>query len=48
MLSYIAAQVLEQRAEELKVLERDPSKLESIVSPFPRVHYDDAVKLLVQ
>jgi asparaginyl-tRNA synthetase len=46
MLSHIAAQVLEQRAEELKVLERDTSKLEAIVAPFPRVHYDDAVKIL--
>ena len=46
MLSYIAARVLEQRSEELKVLERDTSKLEAIVPPFPRVHYDDAVKSL--
>jgi len=46
MLSYIAAQVLEQRSEELKVLERDTSKLQSIVAPFPRIYYDDAVKLL--
>ena len=45
-LSYIAARVLEERAEELKVLERDPAKLEAIVPPFPRMHYDDAVKLL--
>jgi len=45
-LSYIAARVLEERAEELKVLERDTSKLEGIVPPFPRLHYDDAVKLL--
>jgi len=45
-LSYIAARVLETRQEELKVLERDTSKLESIVPPFPRVHYDDAVKML--
>ena len=45
-LSYIAAQVLEKRSEELKVLERDTSKLEAIVAPFPRLHYDDAVKLL--
>jgi len=47
MLSYIAARVLEDRKEELKVLERDTSKLEAIVAPFPRVHYDDAVKMLV-
>jgi asparaginyl-tRNA synthetase len=46
MLSYIAAQVLEQRSEELKVLERDTSKLESIMAPFPRIYYDDALKLL--
>jgi asparaginyl-tRNA synthetase len=46
MLSYIAARVLETRGEELKILERDPAKLEAIVPPFPRMHYDDAVKLL--
>jgi len=45
-LSFIAARVLETRQEELKVLERDISKLEAIVPPFPRVHYDDAVKML--
>jgi asparaginyl-tRNA synthetase len=45
-LSYIADRVLTTRAEELKVLERDVAKLESIVPPFPRVHYDDAVKML--
>src|SRR6267142_2037876 len=46
MLSFIAAQVLESRGEELKILERDVTKLEAIVPPFPRLHYDDAVKLL--
>ncbi|MBC8028796.1 MAG: asparagine--tRNA ligase [Pyrinomonadaceae bacterium] len=46
MLSYIAARVLDSRAEELKTLERDPARLEAIVPPFPRMHYDDAVKLL--
>jgi asparaginyl-tRNA synthetase len=45
-LSYIAARVLEDRQEELKILERDISRLEAIVPPFPRVHYDDAVKIL--
>lgn len=46
MLSHVAERVLEDRVEELKVLERDISKLESIIAPFPRLHYDDAVKML--
>jgi asparaginyl-tRNA synthetase len=46
MVAYIAAQVLEKRSEELKVLERDTSKLEAIVAPFPRLRYDEAVKML--
>jgi asparaginyl-tRNA synthetase len=45
-LSYIAERVLTTRSEELKILERDVTKLESIIPPFPRLHYDDAVKLL--
>jgi asparaginyl-tRNA synthetase len=47
-LSYIASRVLEDRKEELKILERDTAKLEAIVPPFPRVHYDDAVKMLTE
>src|SRR3984893_4468865 len=46
MLAYIASRVLEDRKEELKLLERDTAKLEAIVPPFPRIHYDDAVKML--
>ena len=46
MLSHVAERVLEDRAEELKILERDTSKLEAIIAPFPRLHYDDAVKML--
>ncbi len=45
-LSYIASRVLDERAEELKILERDTAKLEAIVPPFPRLQYDDAVRLL--
>jgi asparaginyl-tRNA synthetase len=45
-LSSIAARVLDERQEELKILERDQTKLELIVPPFPRVHYDDAVRML--
>jgi asparaginyl-tRNA synthetase len=45
-ISYIVARVLEDRKEELKVLERDTSKLETVVAPFPRLHYEDAVQWL--
>ena len=45
-VSYIVARVLERRQPELKELERDLSKLESIKAPFPRIHYSDAVKIL--
>ena len=47
LINAIVTRVLSERQEELKVLERDVSKLESIPNnKFPRVHYDDAVKIL--
>ena len=46
MVVYIVGRVLESRREELKVLERDTSKLEAVQAPFPRLSYDDAVKNL--
>ena len=42
----IVERVLNDREEELKILERDTSVLEAIKGPFPRLHYDDAVKML--
>lgn len=42
----IVERVLTDRREELKTLERDVAKLEAISAPFPRLHYDDAVKML--
>ena len=42
----VVGRVLEKRRHELKVLERDLSKLESVQSPFPRITYDEAVKRL--
>jgi asparaginyl-tRNA synthetase len=45
-VSYIVQRALEVNAEELKVLERDTSKLTAIVPPFPRISYDDALKVL--
>lgn len=46
MIAFVVQRVLEKRKEELKVLERDISKLEKLVPPFPRITYDDAVKIL--
>lgn len=45
-VSYIVQTVLENRAKELQTLERDTSKLEKVVPPFPRISYDEAVELL--
>jgi asparaginyl-tRNA synthetase len=42
----VVARALEERREELKVLERDTAKLENVKEPFPWLHYDDAMKLL--
>ena len=42
----VVGRVLEKRRHELKVLERDTSKLESVQAPFPRISYDEAVKRL--
>ncbi|OIU71498.1 asparagine--tRNA ligase [Rossellomorea aquimaris] len=45
-VSYIVQSVLENCKLELDRLGRDTSKLEQIKAPFPRITYDDAVKLL--
>jgi asparaginyl-tRNA synthetase len=45
-LSAIATRVMDERREELKILERDTARLEAIVPPFPRLHYDEAVRML--
>jgi asparaginyl-tRNA synthetase len=43
-LSHLVTRCLERRREELKVLERDLAKLEKVLPPFQRLHYNDAVK----
>ncbi len=45
-VQYIVQKVLEKRSAELKTLERDLSKLEKIKAPFPRIQYDEAIKIL--
>jgi len=46
MVSYVAQAVLKKCRPELEKLERDISKLETILPPFPRVDYGEAVKIL--
>lgn len=45
-VEYVVARVVDERQQELKTLERDTAKLESVKRPFPRMAYDDAVKTL--
>ena len=48
LVTNVVARVLDKRAAELKFLERDTTKLEAVKTPFPRMTYDDAAKLLVE
>ncbi|MBX3007787.1 MAG: asparagine--tRNA ligase [Melioribacteraceae bacterium] len=45
-IEYIVQTVLTDMKEELKEVERDITKLESIKRPFPRISYDEAVEIL--
>ncbi|GAB4506431.1 MAG: asparagine--tRNA ligase [Anaerolineales bacterium] len=45
-VSYIVQTTLRERAYELSLLGRDTTLLQNVTPPFPRISYDDAVKLL--
>jgi asparaginyl-tRNA synthetase len=45
-ISFIVSRVLERRRKDLEVTGRDIAKLETVKAPFPRVTYDEAVKML--
>lgn len=45
-VSYIVQTTLRERAYELSLLGRDTTRLQNVTPPFPRISYDDAVKLL--
>jgi asparaginyl-tRNA synthetase len=45
-VSYVVQRVLDRKRAELDELERDTSKLETVVGPFPRIDYSDAIKIL--
>ena len=45
-ISFLVKRSLEKRRADLQVIGRDTSKLEKVEPPFPRLSYDDAVKML--
>ena len=45
-VEYVVQRTLEERKEELEILERDTTSLEKIERPFPRITYTEAVDLL--
>jgi len=46
LITFVIGRVLENRQEDLKILERDTAKLESVNAPFHRMTYDEAVAKL--
>ena len=46
LVSAVVQSVVKNSARELEMLKRDVSKLENIKPPFPRIMYDEAIKVL--
>ena len=46
LVSAVVQAVVKNRARELEMVKRDVSKLENIKPPFPRIMYDEAIKVL--
>ncbi len=46
LLAAVVGRVLEENRTDLETLERDVSKLEAIVPPFPRIRYEEAAAIL--
>jgi asparaginyl-tRNA synthetase len=46
LISFLVKRCLEKRRADLVTIGRDISKLEKIQAPFPRISYDEAVKML--
>jgi asparaginyl-tRNA synthetase len=47
LVTFVVARVLDRRHKELTTLERDTKKLEAVKAPFPRLHYDEAARILL-
>jgi asparaginyl-tRNA synthetase len=45
-VSHVVQRVLEKHRLELEIIERDTSRLEKVIAPFPRISYDEAVARL--
>ena len=46
LIEFIIQRVLQNKLNELKILDRDISKLEKVKAPFPRVSYTECVEML--
>jgi len=46
LITFIVRRCLEKRRADLQIIGRDVSRLERVQAPFPRISYDDAVKML--
>ncbi|NMB26361.1 MAG: asparagine--tRNA ligase [Firmicutes bacterium] len=46
LVSFVVQRVLTHRLAELEILERDISRLQNVVPPFPRISYDEAIERL--
>ena len=48
LVSHVVQSVLKNRVRELETIGRDTTKLASVVPPFPRITYDEAILILQQ
>ena len=48
LVSAIVQSVLKNKSRELETLKRDTKKLENVKPPFPRISYEDAIKVLAK
>ncbi|HZU42777.1 MAG TPA: asparagine--tRNA ligase [Terriglobales bacterium] len=46
LISFLVQRCLEKRRADLQIIGRDVTKLEKVSPPFPRITYDEAVKML--
>ena len=46
LITFLVGRVVERRAGELAALQRDPNKLRAVTAPFPRITYDEAIRIL--